>query len=209
MKVGIIGYGELGKQLLLHLQQQEKNIEAILFDDNLAAGSATIFPFRAFSEDRFSDLSFYIGLGYKRLAERKKVHHSLLSLNRKTPSFIHPSSYLNATAVIHKSVVIYPMCLIDKNVVLNNGSFLNNGVVISHDTVIGECNFLSPGVIVSGFVKTGDSCFIGAGSVIVNNITIGNNVVIGAGSVITKDIPDNSTVIGNPMRFLEKPLKLV
>jgi serine acetyltransferase len=47
----------------------------------------------------------------------------------------------------------------------------------------------------------GDNCQIGAGAKILGKIHIGNNVMIGANTVVTKDVPDNSLVVGNPMKI--------
>lgn len=50
--------------------------------------------------------------------------------------------------------------------------------------------------------KIGDNVMIGAGAVILGNITVGNNSIIGANSVVICDVPENSTVVGNPARFI-------
>ena len=50
----------------------------------------------------------------------------------------------------------------------------------------------------------GDNVSIYAGAVVVGGIKIGNNAVIGAGAVVTKDVPENATVVGAPVRILEK-----
>ena len=50
----------------------------------------------------------------------------------------------------------------------------------------------------------GDNVSIGANVSIIGDIKIGNNVVIGAGTVVVKDIPDNSIVVGNPMRIISR-----
>jgi len=50
----------------------------------------------------------------------------------------------------------------------------------------------------------GDNVSVYAGAIIIGNVTIGNNVTIGAGAVIVKDVPDNSLVVGNPMRIIKK-----
>lgn len=49
----------------------------------------------------------------------------------------------------------------------------------------------------------GDNVDIGVGATIIGNITIGNNVVIGANTLVNKSIPDNSVVVGNPMRIIK------
>lgn len=50
----------------------------------------------------------------------------------------------------------------------------------------------------------GDNVTVYAGAIIVGGVTIGNNVVIGAGAVVVKDVPDNSLVVGNPMRIINR-----
>ena len=34
-------------------------------------------------------------------------------------------------------------------------------------------------------------------------ITIGNNVIIGSNTLVNKSIPDNTTVVGNPMKIIQ------
>ena len=43
---------------------------------------------------------------------------------------------------------------------------------------------------------------IGSGATILPNTTIGENAIVGAGAVVTKDVPPNTTVAGNPAKFL-------
>lgn len=53
-----------------------------------------------------------------------------------------------------------------------------------------------------GKVTIGNNVFIGANCLILPNCHIGSNVIVGAGTVVSKDIPDNSVVVGNPMRVV-------
>lgn len=50
----------------------------------------------------------------------------------------------------------------------------------------------------------GDNVSIGANVNIIGDVKIGNNVTIGAGAVVVKNVPDNSIVVGNPMRIIKK-----
>lgn len=50
----------------------------------------------------------------------------------------------------------------------------------------------------------GNNVSIFAGAIVVGGVKIGNNVTIGAGAVVVKDVPDNSLVVGNPMRIIPK-----
>ena len=50
----------------------------------------------------------------------------------------------------------------------------------------------------------GNNVTVYAGAIIVGGIHIGDNVTIGAGAVFVKDVPDNTTVVGAPVRLISK-----
>lgn len=203
MKIAFIGYGELGRQIHAFVQQTNAVAEAIFFDDTLCQQKqVNAFPFKTYEDDLYKEYSFIISLGYKQLPAKQKVIEKLDGLGRNLYSFIHPSCFVNPSAIVAKGVVAYPMCNIDKEVKIEKGVLLNNSVTISHNAVIQSCCYLSPGVVLSGNVIVGENTFIGSGATVANNISIGKNVIIGIGTVVTQDIADNSYVIGNPMKFV-------
>jgi len=206
MEVSIIGFGELGKQFLNYLKDESYS-DFLFFDDHLNANSElNVVRFDEYKKNDYNKSLFFVSLGYKHLLRKHQILLELQALNRKIPSYIHKTCFVNHSAIIEDGVFIYPMCNVDKKVTLKSGTLLNNSVVISHDTEIGNCCYLSPGVVVCGNVIIGDYTFIGAGSTISNHVTIGKNVIIGIGTVVTKDIPDNVSVIGNPMRIIQGSL---
>jgi sugar O-acyltransferase (sialic acid O-acetyltransferase NeuD family) len=203
MQIAFIGYGELGRQIHALIQQSGSAAEAFFFDDVLyQQRQVNVFPFEAYEDELYKNYSFIISLGYKQLPAKKKIIQRLDDLGRNIYSFIHPSCFVNPSAIIENGVVAYPMCNIDKEVKIGNGVLLNNSVTISHNAVIGNCCYLSPGVVLSGNVTIGENTFIGAGAIVANHVTIGKNVIIGIGTVVTQDVADNSCVIGNPMKFV-------
>ena len=206
-KIAFVGFGELGKQYQSFLQT--KASDSVVYFDDLLFNSSIVnaLPFNYFGKDSYSDFAFYVALGYKHLKLKKNILEELGASH--TPEFIHHSAYLSPDAIIEKAVFVYPMSNIDKGVRIGYGSLLNNSSVISHDCTIGACCYLSPGVVLSGQVSVGDCTFIGSGAVIANGLKVGNNVTIGIGTVVTKNIPDNSVVIGNPMRFLSNKLEIL
>lgn len=206
MKIAVIGNGDLGIQLLDFLNPSIE-FKIVYFDDFHKQNDQTHFPFSKWSDEKFSDYNFIVGLGYKNLVVKNKLIRDLNNLNRKLLSYCHTSSFVNKSVKIGQSVFVYPMCNIDRNVTLNDGVVLNNSTIVSHDSFIGKCTYISPGVTISGRVRIGENCFIGAGTTIANDVIIGNNVIIGIGSVVTSNISQNSSVIGSPLKILKKPLK--
>lgn len=50
----------------------------------------------------------------------------------------------------------------------------------------------------------GNNVRIGVGAIIIGNVTVGDNVNIGAGAVVVKDVPANTTVVGQPARYISR-----
>jgi UDP-N-acetylbacillosamine N-acetyltransferase len=210
-KIGIIGYGAFGRQIenFLVEEQGRAALDFSYFDDHFHnAGGEKACPFDTFLDRRFSELEFYIGLGYKHLPVREKICDQLLKNGLRLPSFIHRTAYVNPTAKVGYGVYIYPMCNIDQEVELKNGVMVNNSVILSHNGLVDACTFIAPGVTVAGNVRIGKYCFIGGGSVIANNLSIADNVLVGLGSSITRNVEKDACVIGNPMKILAKPFQL-
>lgn len=202
-KYAFIGFGALGEQMYNMLPITDQD-ECVYFDDNcFELLKKNSFPFGNYNSDKFSEFNFLICLGYKHSLLKKSIYQELKSKNRKFITIISNSCFVNTTAVIGVATTLYPMCNVDSFVKIGEVTVINNSVVISHNSSIGDFCYISPGTVISGYVNIGNSTFIGSNATIANNVTIGNNVIIGVGTVVTKDIPDNSFVIGNPMRFVK------
>lgn len=208
MKIAFVGKGELSIQIENYLELPN-NIDILYFDDSIIHDNIKRFPFSRWSNKIFKDYNFVFCIGYKNLSRRSEIIQEAHELKRNILNYIHPTSFVNKSAKIGMGVFIYPMCNIDKGVLIENGVVINNSVTVSHDTSLGKSTYISPGVVICGNVTIGKNCFIGAGTTISNSIRIGNNVTVGIGSNVTIDIPDNSHVIGNPLRFLSTPIKLI
>ncbi len=211
-KIGIIGYGVMGQHIETFLIEQEGNdvLDIYYFDDFLYNnGKKNAFKFNDYDSAKFIDLSFYIGLGYRHLVLRKEISEKILYNNSQLPSFVHRTSYINPTAKISHGAFIYPMCNIDHMVRIEAGVIVNNSSMVGHNSVIGGFTYIAGNIAICGNVKIGEYCFLGTGTLISNNITIGDNVKIGIGSNVTKNIQPNLSVVGNPLKILDKDLKVI
>ena len=85
-------------------------------------------------------------------------------------------------------------------IVINGNAIIGKNCNIAHNTTIGEV----PSGKLKGYPTIGDYVWIGTGAVIVGNITIGNNVLIAPNAFVNINVPDNSLVLGNPARIIEK-----
>jgi sugar O-acyltransferase (sialic acid O-acetyltransferase NeuD family) len=211
MNVGIVGGGDLGsyiKATISEIYGIPKNT-IILFDDGLYSRNIpSSRPFISFLEDDYRDFDFFIGLGYKHPAKKLEIIQALLNKNRNVPSFVHPDAYVHESVVIGHGCLIYSGCTIDRNTMIGDGTCIINSVTVSHDCRIGSCCYLGPNVTLSGRVTINDRSFLGSGSIVANDRIIGNDVIIGLGTCVTRDINPGNSVIGNPMRILDKRLEL-
>jgi sugar O-acyltransferase (sialic acid O-acetyltransferase NeuD family) len=209
-RTGYIGFGDLGRNIEGLVRADGLAHLTVAFDDKrYAEGAAGALPFADFERNEHADLRFFVCLGYLHLARKTEIVRRLLELGRQLPTFLHSTCFVSPSASVGSGSVVYPMSNIAHEAAVGRGVLVSNSVIVSHNSAIGDGCFLSAGVVVAGYVTVGRNTFIGAGSVISNGVRIGENVTIGIGTVVSKDVDDNCSVIGNPMRVLNRPLRLV
>lgn len=202
IKIGLIGYGSVGKQLYNAMLENDFTEDQIyIFADDIDRNSdKRTYKFSEFKLEEFKKLHFIPALGYLSKNLKYELLDYLVENCYSIFSFVHPTAFVSKTATIGRGVFIYPMCNIDQGVVIEDGCIILNSSTIAHDTRIGKCSYLAPGSCLSGFVTIGELCFIGTSAAISNNIKVGKNSTIAIGTCLTKDIDENSFVIGNPFQ---------
>jgi sugar O-acyltransferase (sialic acid O-acetyltransferase NeuD family) len=199
--LGILGAGELGKQIA-NLAIQDKHYQSVVFFDDFKKDKHIVGTsddlINAFSSGIYDEL--ILGIGYNFLEQRASFHEKF---KNKVPfgKIIHSSSWLDESVVVGSGSVIYPKCTLDKNVHIKESSIINLNSTISHDTIIDDCTFIAPSVSVGGFCIVGRKCFIGINSTIIDKLRITDNVKIGAGAVVTNNIFAPGLYVGIPAKF--------
>lgn len=82
---------------------------------------------------------------------------------------------------------------------IGNNVTITNATIYAHDASMKRFT----GKTKLGKVVIGNDVFIGYGSIILPDVSVGSKVIIGAGTVVDKNVPDNSVVVGNPMRIIK------
>ncbi|GGH14770.1 acetyltransferase [Mucilaginibacter phyllosphaerae] len=203
IKIGLIGFGSVGKQLYNVLLENGYADEQIYIyaDDHAFSDADRRYPLNDFKLDKFRDIHFIPTMGYLSKHIKYQLLNYLIDNNYHIFTFIHPTAFVSTNAKIGRGVIIYPLCNIDQGAVIDDGAIILNSSIVAHDTYVGKCVYVAPGVCMSGFINIGELSFIGSGAVIANNITLGKNCTVAMGTCLTKSIPDDACVIGNPFQI--------
>jgi sugar O-acyltransferase (sialic acid O-acetyltransferase NeuD family) len=125
---------------------------------------------------------------------RLNAFQTLAEFGFTCPAVVHPSAWVEASAVIESGVQILAQTYVSSEVFIDQGTVLNASVVVSHDCRLGKCVNLSPGAMLAGGVKIGDMTQVGMAATINMNINIGQGVRIGNGATVKADVPDGMRI---------------
>lgn len=88
------------------------------------------------------------------------------------------------------------------------GIFISKGAKIGKNCIIFQHVTIGSNTILTsktkGAPEIGDNVFIGAGAAIIGGIKIGNNCRIGANCIVVQDVPENSVVVMEKPRIIQK-----
>jgi sugar O-acyltransferase (sialic acid O-acetyltransferase NeuD family) len=139
-----------------------------------------------------------VAVGYKNRRFRKEVYQYLKRHGIPVATFVHPSSYVDASAVLQEGSVVLVDCTIDMKAMVGENVLLSSRCFVSHHVRIGAHTFCGPAVNLAGHTEVGECCFLGVNTTSVDHVRMGENVQTAAGSVLTKDVPDHVMVAGVP-----------
>jgi sugar O-acyltransferase (sialic acid O-acetyltransferase NeuD family) len=204
-KLAMVGSGELSDRLLYYFEDTGFGDVVGMFDDFAARGTVRndrpilgktheiplLFKKGAFD-------AAVIAIGYKHRRFRKEVYETLKGYGIPIATFVHPSSYVEKSALLQEGSVVLVGCTIDMHARLAENVLLSSRCFVSHHVKIGAHTFCGPAVNLAGHGETGECCFLGINTTLIDGVRIGTNVQTAAGSVVTKDVPDHVLVAGVP-----------
>ena len=204
--LGIAGAGRYGG-LVSDLARAAGGFDRItFFDDHVAQDGTRVVG--AFSDiaDHIKNNSIShlaIAVGYKHFEAREAIYRE----HQGTIPFatlVHPSAWVSEDARLGEGAQIYSMANVETGVVMEPNVAVFNQTSITHEVHVGAHSFLSVGVSMGGGVRIGERSFIGVGANIVNDIRIGSDSVVCGGTFLSASIPDNTCVVGNPYKVIDR-----
>jgi acetyltransferase EpsM len=156
--------------------------------------------------DQRADFFFaYVGLGKERETFEKLNELEQDIPQDRFPSLIHPTATIsigNHTPGI--GLLFGPGCVVSPDVCLGDHVKLMGGSFVGHNSVLTSYAHLATNAVVGANVKVGHNTHVGSNAVVREKVKIGNYCLIGCGSVVLNDVEEETTVVGNPARRLDK-----
>jgi len=88
--------------------------------------------------------------------------------------------------------------------ILRENCKIDNLVHLAHGVDIGENALIIANSMIAGSVTIGKNAWIAPSVSVLNKIKIKDNAFIGMGAVVIKDVDENSVIVGNPGRIINR-----
>jgi sugar O-acyltransferase (sialic acid O-acetyltransferase NeuD family) len=132
--------------------------------------------------------------GIGRVEIRLKVFEKLAAAGFACPALVHPSAWVEPSAVLAPGVQVFPHAYVGPDASIGFGSIVNTGAIVSHDCRLGQVVNLAPGAILAGEVEVGEAALIGMGVTVNLRVKIGAHARIGNGATVKQDVPAGAVV---------------
>lgn len=136
---------------------------------------------------------------------RRKIFASLKAKGFQFPVLVHPTAWVDNTAILYEGVQVMAGVVIQADVVIGLNSIINTRAGIDHDCCLGADVHVAPGATLCGGVQVLDRAFIASGATVTQGLTIGEGAVVGAGAVLVRDLAARQILLGPAARKKAAP----
>jgi acetyltransferase EpsM len=197
----LFGGGGHGKTLIELVRAAGEYRVAGIVDDGLEAGieilGVPVWGGAALLPDLFAK-GFRLAVngvgGINHYEVRLAVFDALKKAGFTCPAIVHPSAWLEPSAVLEDGVQVLAKSYISSSAHVGFGTVINASVVVSHDCILGQVVNLSPGAMLAGGVSVDDYAQIGMAATVNLNVKIGRCARVGNGATVKADVPPNTVV---------------
>ncbi|CAB4128862.1 NeuD_NnaD, sugar O-acyltransferase, sialic acid O-acetyltransferase NeuD family [uncultured Caudovirales phage] len=134
------------------------------------------------------------------MLRRQQIVEKLNADNLKRATFIHSSSIIDPTAVVHPGTFIGPFCIVAYESVVGPDCLIAPYTLVAHRATLDVGCITNPGATIAGAVHIGKYCLMGIRCVTVDQIDICDNVVVGPNAFVSKTITVPGRYLGSPAR---------
>jgi acetyltransferase EpsM len=197
----VYGAGGHGKALIDLIRVIGTHSIVGIVDDNPAAGTS-IMGVPVLGGENILELLIEKGIhlavnavgGIGNISSRIKVFERLSQAGFTCPALVHPTAFVEPSAVLGVGVQVMPHAYVGSEARLGFGVIVNTGAIVSHDCILGDYVNLSPGAILAGEVSVGTAALIGMGVTVNLRVKIGERARVGNSSTVKQDVPAGGIV---------------
>lgn len=131
---------------------------------------------------------------------RHRMFDRLKAQGFSFPTLVHPSAWVDPSAVLSEGVQIMAGAVLQADVVVNCNSIINTAASLDHDCDIGAHVHVAPGATLCGNVLVKNHAFIGSGATVIQGLMVGEEAVVGAGVTLVRDLAPRLKLIGPAAR---------
>jgi acetyltransferase EpsM len=125
---------------------------------------------------------------------RVRVFQRLIEAGFDFPTLLHPTSFVEASAVLEAGVQVFPHAYVGSEAHVGFGSIVNTGAVVSHDCQLGRYVNVAPSTSLAGGVNLGRAVLVGMSVTVNLGVQVGDGARIGNSAVIKADVPAGQVV---------------
>ncbi len=136
---------------------------------------------------------------------RRSIFQRLKQQGFRFPVLVHPTAWVDQSAILHEGVQIMAGAVIQADVVIGANSIINTRAGIDHDCRLGEDVHVAPGATLCGGVQVEGRAFIGSGATVIQGLKVGVEAVVGAGATLSRNLEARHVLLGPSGRKKEAP----
>lgn len=215
---GVYGSGGSGRGIMplarANLSEHGISPERLVFIDD-GAKERNINGHRVVTRSEFLKIpasSYRAAIAIANSQVRERISISMHDEGIKPWSVIAENVILMDDVKLGEGAILSPFVTITSNIRIGRHFHANLYSYVEHDCIVGDFVTLAPGARINGNIVIEDHAYIGSGAVIKQGqpgspLVIGRGAVVGMGAVVTKNVPQGATVVGNPARPHQSPVR--
>jgi acetyltransferase EpsM len=156
----------------------------------------------------YLDNDYYFFIAYVGLKKEKETFEKIEKFQiprERYATLIHKTAIIpHGFCRIGYGVLMAPLSQISPDTTIEDNCLLLANSFLGHDSTMKRFSHLATNSVVGANVIVGRGVHVGSNSTVREKVNIGDFSLIGAGAVVLNDVNENTKVVGNPAKILNK-----
>lgn len=134
---------------------------------------------------------------------KQKVCEKLITKGAKFFSLLSKTAIIRQNAQIGDGSIIADYASVGADAIIGQNCLVQTYSIVAHDCVLGDYVRIDTHSVCVGGVRVENCATIHTGAVISHKVVVGENSIVAACSFVIRKVKPNSTVFGNPSKYLQ------